>query len=131
MFYLKNIGLLFMDNVFYRFVILENNISIMATTIAKIIAVQKLDTLNLSPIMLLASITIKTVMIKETKPSVNILRGKVKNLKIPPTIELTAPITKPVIIAQKKLATSTPGITHAEIVTTSPVIMRLIMKFNI
>lgn len=103
----------------------------MATTIAKIIAVQKLDTLNLSPIMLLASMTIKTVMIKETKPSVKILRGKVKNLKIPPTIELTAPITKPVTIAQKKLATSTPGIIHAEIVTTSPVIMRLIMKYNI
>ncbi|MNY09578.1 hypothetical protein D3C86_1424950 [compost metagenome] len=84
-------------------------ISSTATTIAKSAAVQKPDTSNLEPNKESVNKIIRTVMIKETKPSVNQFNGKVNNLKIEPTVALTNPITRPVMIAQKKLATCTPG----------------------
>lgn len=84
-------------------------ISSTATTIAKSAAVQKPETSNLDPSNESVNNIISTVMIKETSPSVNQFNGKVNNLKIEPTVALTNPITRPVMIAQRKLATCTPG----------------------
>lgn len=80
-----------------------------ATTIAKSAAVQKPDTSNLDPSKESVNNIISTVMINETRPSVNQFNGKVNNLKIEPTVAFTNPITRPVIMAHKKLATCTPG----------------------
>jgi len=106
-------------------------ISNIATTMANKAAVQNPSTLNLSPRSESESKTIKTVIIKETRPSVSQFKGKVNSLKIEPTVALTNPITNPVTIAQPKPATFAPGIIQQAIATTTPVSKRLIINFII
>lgn len=91
--------------------ILPNSISITATTMAKSAAFQNPETSNLDPMMESLNIIIRMVMMKETKPKVSQLSGKVNSRNMPPTMAFTKPMTKPVTIAHPKPATCTPGIT--------------------
>lgn len=108
--------------------ILSIIISMIATTIAKIAAVQKPSTSNLFPITESLSIIMSTVMMNDIKPNVNQLIGKVNSLKMPPTTAFTNPITKPVTIAQPKPATVAPGTIYAAKAMTIPVINKLIIN---
>lgn len=114
--------------VYFLALIVPNNESSTATTIAKITAFQNHPTLNPSR-KLLASIIIKTVIIHPTNHSVIQFSGKVRIRRIVHSVLLSNAITTATIRARRKLATSTPGIRYAAIATAAPMSINCIIRF--
>lgn len=102
----------------------------MANTSAKNMADKKPEVLKPS-ISLSTNKTIKTVMIKDTKPKVKKLIGKVSSLKIVPMVAFANAMRTPAIMADKKPSTCTPGIRNAAKNTAKPINRISIISFII
>lgn len=83
-------------------------------------AEKKPSVLNVS-IRLSTNKTISTVIMKETRPSVRKLIGKVKMRRMVPIVALARAIKSPARMALQKFVTSTPGKRYAAIVTATPI----------
>jgi hypothetical protein len=93
---------------------------ITAITIAKIAAAQKPEVLKLV-IILSTNKIISTVIIKEKRPRVMMLKGKVSILRINPMVALARAINTAAKIALPNPLTSTPGVMYDPKSMTRPI----------